>query len=293
MKIIHSILYPFKIFSKGMFLLFSINLLIVSFVFVFDSCKKYNSANSHNGIFKNRFLKAIELNKINIGSIPFIVNTGIHTSIFGTTQQSGSQINDNETIYLNFPISSNLNSQNLLYNITSIQELSYLINSSNTVVQYEPNATNFNNQLQVPIELIVSSLSPLIIESKEYLNNKGFSDQEIRNMLEEENGKDEDLILFVMSLIQAETNSPISYNLNPLFINAVYAKLDANDYIRCAVISIGADVLWSLGTSNSSKWTKVAMKKAFGIVAKKMLGPIGVGIAVVSFSICLTEAYYN
>ena len=88
-------------------------------------------------------------------------------------------------------------------------------------MQYEPNATNFNNQLQVPIELIVSSLSPLIIESKEYLNNKGFSDQEIRNMLDEENGKDEDLILFVMSLIQAETNSPISYNLNPLFINAV------------------------------------------------------------------------
>ncbi len=291
MKNIHSILYSFKIFSKGMFLLFSINLLIVSFVFVFDSCKKYISANSPNGIFKNRFLKSIELNKVNIGSIPFIVNTGIHTSIFSTTQQSGNQINDNETIYLNFPIVNNSN--NFLYNITSIKELSNLINSSNTVVQYEPNANNINNQLHIPIELIVSSLSPLIIESKEYLHNKGFSDQEIRNMLEEENGKDEDLILFVMSLIQAETNPPISYNLNPLFINAVQAKLDANDYIRCAVISIGADVLWSLGTSNSSKWTKVAMKKAFGIVAKKMLGPIGVGIAVVSFSICLTEAYYN
>jgi hypothetical protein len=291
MKIIHSIFYPFKIFSKGMFLLFSINLLIVSFVFIFDSCKKYNSANSPNGIFKNRFLKSIELNKVNIGSIPFIVNTGIHTSIFGTTQQSGNQINDNETIYLNFPIVNNSN--NFLYNTTSIKELSNLINSSNTVVQYEPNANNINNQLHIPIELIVSSLSPLIIESKEYLHNKGFSDQEIRNMLDEENGKDEDLILFVMSLIQAETNPPISYNLNPLFINAVQAKLDANDYIRCAVISIGADVLWSLGTSNSSKWTKVAMKKAFGIVAKKMLGPIGVGIAVVSFSICLTEAYYN
>lgn len=291
MKIIHSILYSFKIFSKGMFLLFSINLLIVSFVFVFDSCKKYISANSPNGIFKNRFLKSIELNKVNIGSIPFIVNTGIHTSIFSTTQQSGNQIKDNETIYLNFPIVNNSN--NFLYNITSIKELSNLINSSNTVVQYEPNANNINNQLHIPIELIVSSLSPLIIESKEYLHNKGFSDQEIRNMLEEENGKDEDLILFVMSLIQAETNPPISYNLNPLFINAVQAKLDANDYIRCAVISIGADVLWSLGTSNSSKWTKVAMKKAFGIVAKKMLGPIGVGIAVVSFSICLTEAYYN
>lgn len=274
-----------------MFLLFSINLLIVSFVFVFDSCKKYISANSPNGIFKNRFLKSIELNKVNIGSIPFIVNTGIHTSIFSTTQQSGNQINDNETIYLNFPIVNNSN--NFLYNITSIKELSNLINSSNTVVQYEPNANNINNQLHIPIELIVSSLSPLIIESKEYLHNKGFSDQEIRNMLEEENGKDENLILFVMSLIQAETNPPISYNLNPLFINAVQAKLDANDYIRCAVISIGADVLWSLGTSNSSKWTKVAMKKAFGIVAKKMLGPIGVGIAVVSFGICLTEAYYN
>jgi len=35
----------------------------------------------------------------------------------------------------------------------------------------------------------------------------------------------------------------------------------------------------------------VAMKKAFGAVAKRLLGPIGVALAVVSFGVCLASEY--
>jgi len=36
---------------------------------------------------------------------------------------------------------------------------------------------------------------------------------------------------------------------------------------------------------------KPLIKKAFKTVAKRMLGPIGVGIAVVEFSVCIANAY--
>ncbi|MFT6216925.1 MAG: hypothetical protein ACJAS3_003343 [Roseivirga sp.] len=61
------------------------------------------------------------------------------------------------------------------------------------------------------------------------------------------------------------------------------------------MIGIGADVLWALGTSNVCSWSQKALRKAFGTVAKKnrFLGPIEVVIAVVSFGICIGEAYLS
>ena len=53
--------------------------------------------------------------------------------------------------------------------------------------------------------------------------------------------------------------------------------------------AIGADVLWALG-SDGVKWKKKAIKKAFGAVAKRMLGPIGVAFAIVTFGICMANA---
>lgn len=58
-------------------------------------------------------------------------------------------------------------------------------------------------------------------------------------------------------------------------------------------MAIGADVLWGLGGSAASTWGMTAMKKAFGAVVKRMLDPVGVAIAVVSFRVCITEAYYD
>jgi hypothetical protein len=293
MKIIYALLYPFKLFSKGVFLLLFINLLILSFIFIFESCKKYSKVDNINSQAKARFLNALNQNRVNIGSTTFAINSGIQTSVFNSAQESGSDLNDNETIFLNFPSNIDAKSKDLFYNIKSIQELSNMINSYNAILQCESSSSNYDYQLKVPVEIIKISLIPLISESKQYLYSKDFSDYDISEMMKENNGTEEDLILFVMSLTQAEKSSEVSFNLNTLFVNTAFAKLDTNDYIRCAVIAIGADVLWSLGTSDSSKWTKVAMKKAFGVVAKKLLGPIGVCIAVVSFSICIAEAHFN
>jgi len=60
-----------------------------------------------------------------------------------------------------------------------------------------------------------------------------------------------------------------------------------NEYVKCAMIAIGADVLWALGGSAASTWSIAMMTRAFGAVAKRFLGPIGVAIAVVSFGLCI------
>lgn len=76
-----------------------------------------------------------------------------------------------------------------------------------------------------------------------------------------------------------------------MFFNSAYAIVDYHDYIDCTLIAIGADVLFSLGASSGTAWSVSAMKKAFGAVAKKALGPIGAAIAAVSFGMCLYDRY--
>jgi hypothetical protein len=97
-----------------------------------------------------------------------------------------------------------------------------------------------------------------------------------------------------MALTQAEASQSISFNYSSIFVNSASAEqLDANDYIACATMAIGADVLWALGTSGASTWTVPLMTKAFGAVAKRVLEPIGVAIAVVSFGVCLADATHG
>ena len=117
-------------------------------------------------------------------------------------------------------------------------------------------------------------------------------------MIIEEQGTEEDLVLLVMSMIEIEnqqsSNNPLSFNdFSSLFFNSAYAQnaeLTAAEVGYCAAVALGADALWALGGSSASAWSISAIKRAFGAVAKRFLGPIGVAIAVVSFGICIYDA---
>lgn len=297
MQTLQSFWNPVKKFLKGMLAIFTVNFLVVGCLFILDSCKKAEFENSSNGKARARFLSALDVNKRTIGAISFD-NQNRDRTVRPSAASAEAQYveqteNGYESIYMEYPADTDSETRNLIYSTTSVQELSDLIDYSNATVQYDPTSTNSNYQLDVPVETVVNSLNPLIDEAKQYLYAKGFTGQDIQDMLIEEGGKEEDLIPFVMSLTQAENSPSVSLNYSDFFINSAYARLDANDYKRCAIIAIGADALWALGTSNASSWTVGAMKKAFGAVAKKMLGPIGVAIAVVSFGVCIAEAYYD
>ena len=139
--------------------------------------------------------------------------------------------------------------------------------------------------IQIPEAPIRAALQPLVIEAKNYLIAKGATDQEIADMLQEEGAEEIDLIPFVKALAGIEItqiNNVASISLP--FVNEANAR---NKFLECGVAALGADALYALSQSTASSWTWPMMRSAFKTVAKKMLGPIGVAVAVVSFGICM------
>lgn len=267
---------------KGLKYLISFGLIASLTSFFVQSCQREQYENSNTGKAAENFISSMKENKNNIGKI-----------VFGNLGSNISRLADTEPIYLEFNGDVSPQVHDMYNQTNSLEDLSNLIDNTDAIIQYEPTDTNSNYQLNVSIDAVTNSLNPLILQAKNYLYTKGFTAQTIQNMLVEQNGKEEDLIPFVMSLTHIENGGQFAQNLYIPFVNFAYAKLDANDYIRCAGVAIGADILWSLGSSSAASWTIGAMTRAFGAVAKRFLGPIGVAIAVVSFGVCIHEAYYD
>jgi len=294
------IIQPIKKFFKGCFALTAIYLFLASSVFLFDSCKKTETSVVHDGKAKSRFLTAIRSYKAQLGSTKLIYTPNLNEGITFNSRKSYSgklallapdPSNPTvEPVYLDFPQGTTPENISMVYQITSVQQLADLQNSTNAVIQYSPTPENSNNQVQVHIDALNNSLIPLINESKQYLYAKGLTEQNIQDMLLEHNGKTEDLIPFVMALTNAEVQ-PETFSRNYLspFVNTANAKLNANDYLMCGIVAIGADVLYSLGSSGLATWSTQLIMRSFAVVAKRFLGPIGVAIAVVSFGVCLAE----
>jgi hypothetical protein len=66
-------------------------------------------------------------------------------------------------------------------------------------------------------------------------------------------------------------------------------RINGDEVLACALGAIGADALFAFGASTATSWTAAAVAKAFGAVAKRFLGPVGVAIALVSFGICIAH----
>lgn len=280
-----------KKFSKGMFGLFLIYLGIFGVTSILNSCKKEPSISSNEAA--KTFLQSLKLSKKSLSSVQMSGHSASDKKIALVRDPQDPPV---ETVYVNFPNGNNTNYS--VYQISSVQQLSNLIDDTDAIIQYNPNSQNQNNQVSFPIEEINSSLLPLISNAKQYLYTKGFSERQIQNMIVSEHGTEQDLIPFVTTLANIEGNQQVAsnkvkINFSDFFASSAYAKLNGNDYIRCALVAIGADVLFALGSSSAATWTVAIMSRAFSAVAKRFLGPIGVAIAVVSFGVCIGEAYYE
>ncbi|MFT3903486.1 MAG: hypothetical protein QM727_09945 [Niabella sp.] len=285
MKVLNHILHPVKKFSMGMFALLTLNLLAVFCVFIFDSCKKAAYERSDAKEANAKFAAALEANKKSISGILF--GNPSKTNV-GTIARKVAPESDEIPVYVQFPGEVTPRIETFFQNVNSIQQLASLIDENGALLQYDPTSTNSNYQLNLPIETITNSLNPLIQESKQYLYSRGFTEQDIQQMLNEENALETDLIPLVMIITQAENGQSVARNYLNLFpINTASAKVDWSEVGRCAIHAIGVDILFSLGASGATVWSTMAIKTAFKTVAKRMLGPIGVAIAVVDFGFCM------
>ncbi|RFS19949.1 hypothetical protein DVR12_19660 [Chitinophaga silvatica] len=229
---------------------------------------------------------------------------------------------DDVTYYINFPTIPTANQLSLYNNASSIQDIVNLRIQSQAVVEYTQNSANVSYPVTFSLASVKNSLQPLIEESKDYLRSKGLTDQDIQDMITAKEGTEEDLIPFTISMAQIE-ESPrpfvpypdgyTFYNTNgykiahwSLTVNRFsgdttwtligtkqegyeepYRALKWADVGHCALTAIGWDIFWALGQSVSSTWTIATLRTAFGTVARKVLGPIGVAIAAGEFAWCL------
>lgn len=294
MKILNPILHPFKKLLKGMFALLTLNLIMALCVFVFNSCKKAEYEQSDAKLANEKFKVALKNNIKSVGSVSFskLTEQGVFSHLVASNTE---QYLNYQSVFISMPSDIDAQTSNLVYSTTSIQQLANLVQISDLNIQYQPFTNSADYQINVPVEAVINSLQPMISESKQYLHAKGFTEQDIQEMLIQEQGIETDLIPFVMELNRLESQEAVALNKYPnYFITSSNARpLTSNDFIRCGIVAIGADFLYGLGGSTAKTWTVSAMKKAFGAVAKRMMGPIGVAITLVSFGVCIGEAYYS
>ena len=138
-------------------------------------------------------------------------------------------------------------------------------------------------------------IDPMIKLSRDFLHSKGFSDAEIEEMLEE-NGADESelvrLVLYVSTMESANNDvarNEASFSIFNLLSTPAYAAWQdtAMEVGGCAVKALGFDFSGFAFGSACTVWSKAAMRVAFKSIAKKVLGPVGVAIAVGEFAYCM------
>ena len=280
----------------------------------------------HKNAAKN-FLSALELNSNSIGSIGVNVFSGKST-LGNTTRVGFNGLSGSiQTVHLSFhqPISEEIGNE--AANINSIRGLTDFMRKNDTTIKdvkknshsiqsfSKDNTTLRNNDIdveaeeaedpiddgvlaEIPIDSIYKYLSPLIEESKIYLKSKGFTDLDIKEMLIENDAKEEDLVPFVtgLSYLEEHWNNTLGktkdiFNIVPFFFthSAMAKDITWQDVGQCAMEAIGVDAFYSLMFSGAGtgSWTVPLLKKVFTNVAKRFLGPIGVAIVVVQFTWCL------
>lgn len=256
--------------------------------FLVQSCKKTEVTINDNAA-KNFLTELKEhSNAINIITVNSINNLGNHSnnsslslnnSNYSTKSRSLSSDGGLKSAYIIFkdmPINPNYSS--------NIFGIANLVTDYQGEFSYMPSDNSI--QFTVSLETVNSSLQPLISEAKTYLNARGLTNTDINEMLTEEGGQEVDLVPYAATLAKYEVSGDLARTITPnIFFSSAYAG--EPDVLTCVGVALGVNHLWALGGSNAKSWTKQAMKKAFGAVAKRALGPIGVAIAVVSFGLCM------
>jgi hypothetical protein len=295
--------------AKGFVDAFAIKLALFVFIFTFQACSPEDTSDAT--VTGEEFTKALELTTFNlIHDIELSNVTGMPNKkrankelLYLVRQQGQKLLNTDFTNSIRnledlvmardaYGLEIRTSSQ---FNDISKNEVG---TSSSDVVAGEPVAVEEPVSVyEMDEQTAIATLEPMIPEARAYFESKGFTPDEIDAMIAEYGGTEYDLVLVVAVLTELENNPPPAADA----VDATAGEPGAAEPVattqqneltwaeirNCAIIAIGADVLWALGTSNAKTWSKAAIKKAFKTAAQKALGPIGVAIALVSFGICL------
>lgn len=164
-----------------------------------------------------------------------------------------------------------------LFNISTNNELIKVCPKGVELEEFKKKITNGEITLSSETKNTISSfLEPLKLYGKDFAQNQ--------RLIEIDDN----------SLVFYSTFSP-SYSIESGFFRLPSGGtgLTQDEIINCALIALGADLAWAWMAGTGTSWSVAALTTTFTGVAKRFLGPIEVGIAVGTFSVCLYNQYQD
>jgi hypothetical protein len=248
---------------KGSIAISAILILLFCISSPMQSCKKSNNSEVNNNLEGEKFNKLCQSVSNKLVSISLTTNNN-------SLAKTESNTSNYETNYIDFPTQVTPAIQADFNNAESVQEMANIVSSTNSYISKQGTNNNINYAFQMDADQVKDSLAQLVTAARHYLCSRGFTNISIDAMLQLEGVPEETLIPFVMLL----TNS----------------QATAKTVGECVGKALGTDALYALAFSGASSWSVAAMTTAFSAVAKRFLGPIGVAIAVVTFTMCMHGA---
>ena len=274
-------------------------MLVLLFVvpLVFYSCEQKTDLNVQNVENKN-FLNEIDK----------CFDTFMHSKLRGTSQLATTRhdgkcsklADDLKDVYINFPDSTDKKYIEEAKLIKTIEDLLKL--QHKTAAEFSlKDSSLFSCKIQISKKATDEAIKPLIAPSKKFLYDRGFSENEIKDMLKENNATESDLVLLTLVVNEkemknqqvAKTASVNTFNILDLFVTPAYANNGL--YEKCTKIARDAydctkEVLGfsDLGLLYAYKtMTKETIKQIFINLVKTTGGKVVIAVAVAQFVWCL------
>ena len=176
--------------------------------------------------------------------------------------------------------------QNQIIKDACISDMTDLVHQLQVVANDIQTGTRTATESTGEAELLVDQLSG---ETRTYLEATGWTQDDLAEMDSVE-GIDEVYALYATELVAA--NGGLTDGIIPIPGPTDGTTITTNSLTwgevgQCALSALGVDFVYGSGAAGAAGWTIAAIKVAFKAVAKTMLGPIGVGLAVGWFAGCL------
>ena len=277
-------------------------LFVVVVSLVFYSCEQKTDLNVQNVENKNY------LNEIDKCFDTFIHSKLRETSQLATTRHDGKcdKLADDLTdVYINFPDSTDKKYIEEAKLIKTIEDLLKL--QHKTAAEFSlKDSSLFSCKIQVSKEAADEAIKPLIVPSKKFLNNRGFSGNEIKDMLKENNATEADLVLLTLVVNEiemknqqvAKTASVNTFNILNLFVTPAYANNNLQekcttlikDSYDCAKDILGLTDVQALFAAGCM--TMNSIKRLFKKIVTSSMCRLAAVLAVAKFTGCLYEKGY-
>lgn len=231
------------------------------------------------------------------------------------------QDSDKVDIYINYPEGTSNKVKELTQYVTTAADISALYRHT-AANFYDRPIDGSSYKVSMSKSKARETLQSLLPEAKSYLRSQGMTDEDIDKMVQEYHGDQLDLILTAMYLMDQEyesqeqlalKNKSVISGFPSLFVTKAYAsdfipsdgKYIGNDQkiggedpriipnaffqtaLDCSIHTLVGKFIGYAFVRSAGIWALPAITTAFKTIASKMLGPVGVAIAVVAFSYCM------